>query len=120
MPSLKMLFGKRVKQLREQHGITQLQLAIRIGLSHEQISNIERGLHGLVARIVQERQVTGPRAHEDPAAQTRLARPAGLAHGPVDVVEGNQRDPRMTLGRLRAEVGQPAVVRVRARELELG
>lgn len=46
MPSLKVLFGRRLKELREQYPMTQLQLAVRIGLTNDEISNIERGIHG--------------------------------------------------------------------------
>lgn len=46
MSSLKVLFGNRLRELRQQHGMTQLQLAVRIGLTREEISNIERGLFG--------------------------------------------------------------------------
>jgi transcriptional regulator with XRE-family HTH domain len=44
MSSLKLLFGKRMKELREQHGMTQLQLGMKIGLTNDEVSNIERGL----------------------------------------------------------------------------
>ena len=58
MPSLKVLFGRRLKLLREQRKMTQLQLAVRIGLTHEQISNIERGLHSprfeMIEKLAQE------------------------------------------------------------------
>lgn len=46
MADLKTNFGIRLKVLRKQAGLTQEQLAERIGVSIESISNIERGLHG--------------------------------------------------------------------------
>jgi len=45
MPSLKQQFGKRLKVLRSQNGMTQEQLADAVGLTVESISNIERGIH---------------------------------------------------------------------------
>lgn len=46
MPQLKEQFGKRLQQLRTEAGLTQEQLAAKIDLSIESISNIERGIHG--------------------------------------------------------------------------
>jgi len=46
MPQLKEQFGKRLQQLRTDAGLTQEQLAAKIDLSIESISNIERGIHG--------------------------------------------------------------------------
>ena len=46
MAELKNSFGKRLKQLRKERGITQEKLADMTGLSVESISNIERGLFG--------------------------------------------------------------------------
>lgn len=46
MSSLKVLFGKRVRELRQQQGMTQLQLAVKIGLTREEINRIEQGLFG--------------------------------------------------------------------------
>ncbi len=43
---LKKQFGKRVQQLRQARKITQEELAERVGVSIESISNIERGIHG--------------------------------------------------------------------------
>jgi transcriptional regulator with XRE-family HTH domain len=61
MSSLKVLFGRRLKLLREQHKMTQLQLAIRIGLTNDEISNIERGLHSprfeTIEKLAQELHV---------------------------------------------------------------
>ena len=61
MSSLKALFGKRVKLFRKRRKMTQLQLAVKVGLTHEQISNIERGLHGphfeAIEKLAQELQV---------------------------------------------------------------
>ncbi len=44
--NLKTKFGKRLKQLRNERGITQEQLADKTGLTIESISNIERGIFG--------------------------------------------------------------------------
>lgn len=46
MPQLKIQFGKRLQQLRIDAGMTQEQLAAKIDLTIESISNIERGIHG--------------------------------------------------------------------------
>lgn len=46
MAELKNSFGKRLKQLRKERGITQEKLADMTGLSVESISNIERGVFG--------------------------------------------------------------------------
>lgn len=46
MADLKTKFGKRLKALRNQKGITQEQLADKAGLTVESISNIERGIFG--------------------------------------------------------------------------
>jgi transcriptional regulator with XRE-family HTH domain len=43
---LKKQFGKRVQQLRQARKITQEELAEKVGVSIESISNIERGIHG--------------------------------------------------------------------------
>lgn len=43
---LKKQFGKRVQQLRQAKKITQEELAEKVGVSIESISNIERGIHG--------------------------------------------------------------------------
>lgn len=45
MASLKQQFGKRLKALRSQKGMTQEQLADAVDLTVESISNIERGIH---------------------------------------------------------------------------
>jgi len=45
MSSLKQQFGKRLKTLRGQKGMTQEQLADAVDLTVESISNIERGIH---------------------------------------------------------------------------
>lgn len=46
MGKLKKQFGARLRQLRLQSGRTQKNLADRIGITYEEVSNIERGLHG--------------------------------------------------------------------------
>lgn len=45
-PSLKKQFGKRLQQLRAATGLTQEELAEKVGLTIESISNMERGIHG--------------------------------------------------------------------------
>ena len=45
MPNLKIKFGKRLRRLRRRADITQEQLAERVGVSVEFISNIERGIN---------------------------------------------------------------------------
>lgn len=46
MPDLKAQFGKRLKQLRRKSGLNQAQLAEKIDVTVETISNMERGIHG--------------------------------------------------------------------------
>jgi len=46
MASLKAKFGKKLKQLRKERDITQEELADKIDLTIESISNIERGIFG--------------------------------------------------------------------------
>ena len=43
---LKKAFGKRLQQVRVASNMTQEQLAERIGVTIESISNMERGIHG--------------------------------------------------------------------------
>ena len=43
---LKIQFGKRLRILRKQAGLTQDQLAESINVSVETVSNMERGIHG--------------------------------------------------------------------------
>jgi transcriptional regulator with XRE-family HTH domain len=45
MSNIKLLFGKRLRQLRRQADFTQEQLAERIGVSVEFVSNMERGIN---------------------------------------------------------------------------
>ena len=45
MPNIRLLFGKRLRRLRRQADFTQEQLAERIGVSVEFISNMERGIN---------------------------------------------------------------------------
>ncbi len=46
MADIKQRFGKRLRQLREERGISQEALADAAGVSYQTISNIERGLNG--------------------------------------------------------------------------
>lgn len=46
MAQLKKQFGKRLQSLRVAAKITQEQLADKVGVTIESISNIERGIHG--------------------------------------------------------------------------
>ncbi len=45
-PSLKKQFGRRLQQVRSSIGVTQEELAARVELTVESISNMERGIHG--------------------------------------------------------------------------
>jgi len=45
MGQLKIQFGKRLKDLRKQAGLTQEQLAEKVNITVESISNIERGIY---------------------------------------------------------------------------
>jgi transcriptional regulator with XRE-family HTH domain len=44
--SLKKQFGKRLQLVRGTTGLTQEELAEKVGLTIESISNMERGIHG--------------------------------------------------------------------------
>lgn len=46
MAQLKKQFGRRLQSLRVSAKITQEQLADKVGVTIESISNIERGIHG--------------------------------------------------------------------------
>lgn len=46
MSELKMAFGKRLRALRKQAGLSQEQLAEKIDMTIESVSNMERGIHG--------------------------------------------------------------------------
>ena len=46
MSQLKIKFSKRFKYLRKQSGYTQEQLADKIDMAIESVSNIERAIHG--------------------------------------------------------------------------
>jgi transcriptional regulator with XRE-family HTH domain len=45
MTKLKSLFGRRLRQIRRQHDLTQEQLAELAGISVDMLSNIERGIN---------------------------------------------------------------------------
>ena len=61
MSSLKVLFGDRVRLYRQQRKMTQLQLAVKIGLTREELNRIEQGIHGprfdLIEKLAQELEV---------------------------------------------------------------
>jgi transcriptional regulator with XRE-family HTH domain len=46
LTSLKKQFGRRLQQVRSATDLTQEELAEKVGLTIESISNIERGIHG--------------------------------------------------------------------------
>ena len=46
MSRLKAQFGTRLQELRQRAGLTQEQLADKIGVTIESVSNMERGIHG--------------------------------------------------------------------------
>lgn len=46
MPRLEQQFGKKLRELRLDRGLTQEQLAEKANVSYQAISNIERGLTG--------------------------------------------------------------------------
>ena len=46
MASLEKLFGKKLREIRKERGLTQEQLAEKVNVSYQAISNIERGLTG--------------------------------------------------------------------------
>jgi transcriptional regulator with XRE-family HTH domain len=50
--SLKVLFGRRLKQLRETKGVTQEQLAEAVGIQVRQVNRIEHGKSGTYFDIV--------------------------------------------------------------------
>jgi transcriptional regulator with XRE-family HTH domain len=45
MGSIREEFGVRLREIRQSEGFTQRQLAEKIGLSVEAVSNLERGVH---------------------------------------------------------------------------
>lgn len=49
---LKVLFGRRLKQLREKKGVTQEQLAEAVGIQVRQVNRIEHGENGTHFDIV--------------------------------------------------------------------
>jgi transcriptional regulator with XRE-family HTH domain len=49
---LKVLFGRRLKQLREEKGVTQEQLAEAVGIQVRQVNRIEHGKSGTYFDIV--------------------------------------------------------------------
>jgi transcriptional regulator with XRE-family HTH domain len=49
---LKVLFGRRLKQLREMKGVTQEQLAEAVGIQVRQVNRIEHGKSGTYFDIV--------------------------------------------------------------------
>ena len=51
---LKRRFGRRVQELREARGLTQEQLAARIGRSVDTVSNIERGVNATRIEIAHQ------------------------------------------------------------------
>jgi transcriptional regulator with XRE-family HTH domain len=44
---LRILFGRRLKQIREERGLTQEQLSVIAGCSPQHISDVERGKYGM-------------------------------------------------------------------------
>ncbi len=46
MPMLERQFGKKLRQLRKDRALTQEQLAEKVNVSYQAISNIERGITG--------------------------------------------------------------------------
>lgn len=54
MPDLKQQFGKRLKQLREERGLTQSQLAELIQVEPITISNIEVGRNGAHFKTIEK------------------------------------------------------------------
>lgn len=46
MPDLKTKFGKRLQKLRLEAEMTQDQLASKVGITVESVSNMERGIYG--------------------------------------------------------------------------
>ena len=50
---MKSSIGERIKELREQRGLTQVELARRSGISQGQISSIERGKRGYTSETIE-------------------------------------------------------------------
>jgi transcriptional regulator with XRE-family HTH domain len=49
---LQIHFGRRIRQLRNEHGMSQEQLALKTGLDRTYISGIERGLRNPSLQII--------------------------------------------------------------------
>ena len=79
---------------------------------------LAHGPERFVTRVVVERQCADSGRQQD-AAEVVLLRPRHLAHGLVELVDGDDGDPGVTTGVQRAEIGQPAVVSPRADRLQL-
>ena len=88
---------------------------------HGHVEVLARGPHRVVPLVVVRRVLPPERRDQDPAAQAVLARPLDLGDGCVRVVQDRREgDTTTALGRDRAELGQPTVVRTRAGEHQLG
>jgi transcriptional regulator with XRE-family HTH domain len=53
MADLKVKFGKRLRELREERGLTQEQLAFKVGLSREYLSRIEGGRRNVSLNVIE-------------------------------------------------------------------
>ena len=84
---------------------------------------LEVGAHGperLVAIVVVEREVLAVRRDADPGAEAGFLREPCFFDGGVDVVHRHERDTGAPFGCFGAEVGEPAVVRVRSGGAQFG
>ena len=81
------------------------------------------GAHGperLVAIVVVEREVLAVRCDADPGVEAGFLCEPGFFDGGVDVVHGDERDAGAPFGCFGAELGEPAVVRVRTGGAQFG
>jgi len=58
MAEIKQKFGKRLRYLRRQKDLTQEQLAEKVGISVEFLSNLERGINGPSFETLEKLSVT--------------------------------------------------------------
>jgi len=101
-------FGDKVRRHRLEEGLSQEELANRVGISRNYLSEIERGVATNPSWQVMERLTTelGLRAEQQPNEETRLAQlPPGLAKFATSA--NLPRDDVLMLARIRYRGRQP-------------
>jgi XRE family transcriptional regulator of biofilm formation len=101
-------FSDKVRRRRLEEGLSQEELANRVGISRNYLSEIERGVATNLSWQVMERLTTelGLRAEQEPNEETRLAQlPPGLAEYAASA--NLARDDVLMLARLEYRGRQP-------------